>query len=178
MIAQQMQQPPQGAQPPQPPQGQSQAQPGTPKLDPVTERIVTAALKAIYSSPQMAQGLVRMVAATSDPAAGLAHATMVVLGQLMRQVKGIDPKTVYRAAPFVCAAIAELAVAAKVMPQDPKIYEKALQMMLAQIQGAKQPQQQPPEPEGPDEAGDSAQEEAAEQAAPPAQGMIGQQMGA
>jgi hypothetical protein len=48
-------------------------------------------------------------------------------------VKGINPGMVLMIAPAVLAMLAELAVKAKVMPEDPKILDAALQELRGQL---------------------------------------------
>lgn len=146
---------------------------GQPALDPqkqnMLQRLILAAGKLIYASPQTAQQLVAMVKQGQDPKQGIVQATMAILDHLKTQLKGIDPATAYSIAPPLSMMIAELAVAAGVMKEDPKLAAELRPMLMQAIQqrmgqGAAPTAAQPGTPQ------------AAPQGQPQAQGIVQGQM--
>jgi hypothetical protein len=145
-----------------------QVNPQTQKYADVLQRIVVAAGKIVYGDQKTAAGIVQLVSQAEAPEEGLAQATMLILGRLSEQMKGMNPSVVFAAAPMVVGMIAELAQAAKVVEPTPELLSAALEKVKAQMAGG-QPQQAAA-PAAPQE------QQAPQEPAPAAEGLVAQGM--
>mgnify|MGYP003395014480 CR=1 FL=1 len=141
----------------QPPGGQPQSQPpqqGQPQgadqaMLGAYRRLSLAAMKIIYD-PKVSQDLLNTMKEGGDPAAGVAHAAGLVVGQLRQQAKGINPAAVESVAPATVAMLFELGHAAGLFKPDQGMVQKAVQLYKEDAQMAKQqPSQQPQQAEQP-----------------------------
>ena len=128
------------------------------------QKMVMAARKIIFD-PKASKGLVEiMQKLASDPAAGVAQATMTVLGGMKEKMKGGKPNMVNAVAPVVVAELFALGSAAGIFKATPQLVQQAVALVKQELaKKPAQPAQQPP----------------AEPAAQPApKGLIGNAMGA
>lgn len=111
-------------------------------------KIVLAAMKILYSGDDVVNKMVSMVQSAEDPAQGLKDATTVILDQVASKMTGnIHPDFAYSAAQPVAVAIAQLAVTAGVIPDDLKIVQGALELMMNEAKaGAEAPAEEPQQP--------------------------------
>lgn len=120
-----------------------------PKLE-ALHRVLLATGKALYSKPETGQSVIAMIRGAESPAQGVVQATMGLLDHVAGQVKGIDPRFVFSAAPAVAAMVAEIGAVAKVSPPDPKFMAEVLPLLAQEVQGrigqekGAQPAQQAP----------------------------------
>lgn len=120
-----------------------------PKAMQIYQRLSLAAMKIIYD-PKTSQGLVQTMKTAGDPAAAVAHAASLVLGQLAQQAKGIPPAMVNIAAPVVVAMLFELAHAAGLFKATPELVKSAVELIKqsGQQQAAAPAQPAPQQPAG------------------------------
>lgn len=102
-----------------------------------------AAAKKIYD-PQASKGLVQTMKAAGDPAAAVAHATVIVLDDLRQAVaQKIPPQMVDAVAPAVVAMLCDLANAAGLFKATPAIVQKAVALIKQNRQQPARPAAQP-----------------------------------
>jgi hypothetical protein len=129
----------------------------------VYQRLVAAAMKAIYGDQNGFNAIVNMLKQAQDPVSGIVQATMSVLDALHEKIKGIPPELAYKIAPEVALQIGAIAVKAGVAPDSmQQLAGPVLQALKAEIdkrgdassqptqapgqqQPPAQPQQQPPQ---------------------------------
>lgn len=136
----------------------------------IIERITTAAVKALYSSQEIVQGVLKHIASAKRPEIGIARAALMILEQIKQKIQGADPALAAGAIPELVAEICRIALAAKLIKADKVIVKRATEIIVQELRrpqmGGQSQQQQAPQP----------QPQAAP--APPGGGMIDAEMGA
>lgn len=127
---------------------EGKAQPGGDEPAPREEMIMTRMVKAIgmiIYNEEITDQLLAMMGG-EDPAAGVAQAAQLVLGQMAEKVKGVPPEAVYELATTAIALLTELGAAAGLFEKDPAIIAKAVQMVNQGRQRRATPPQGPAAP--------------------------------
>lgn len=99
------------------------------------QRILLAAGKALYSKPETGQSMIAMIRGAESPASGVVQATMGLLDHVAGQVRGIEPRFVFSAAPAVAAMVAEIGAVAQVSPAEPKFMAEVMPLLAQEVQG-------------------------------------------
>jgi hypothetical protein len=115
----------------------------SPQLTEVFRRLILAAMKVLYASPEATQSVLAIVKQAGDPVQGIAHATDMIVKRIQSQAKGLPPGVIQRVALPVASLIAEIAIASGLVKDDPSLMPKVAQV-LSGVQGA--PAQQQPAP--------------------------------
>jgi hypothetical protein len=130
----------QGEQPGAPDETEGTEQPGQPQPGGQQdfERVVIAGMKAIYAEG-VSEQLIQMMQKAQNPAQGLATATALIMGELVRQSQGsMPPQVVQPAMMDIMRFIGELAEAAKILDSTPQLIQQALPMAAQMLQQAQQ----------------------------------------
>jgi hypothetical protein len=109
------------------------------------QRVVAAVGKVVYDKATADQ-LIEMVRQASDPAQGIAQATMAVMQAMQEKVKGADPRIVLIGVPVAAAMLAEQAQAAGLVDDAQGAVGQAVQMIQQAASQKGQPQGQQQEP--------------------------------
>lgn len=111
-----------------------QAQPAGGAMQEGLQRVVVAAMKALYDKTTGPQ-IIEMVKAAQDPLQGLAQAAYTVITQFAKISRGTMPLAVMlQAAKVIMAMIAEMAEAAGII-EDKAQVKDALPMLMELIKG-------------------------------------------
>ena len=115
---------------------------------PDSERVVIAA-KKIMAQPQVAQHLVQIMQSESDPATGIAQATIFIMKQLYEKSGGtMPPKAIIPAAQEILVDVMRLGQSAGLFKITPELtkqaVQRAIQMFTESVKAQEQPAQEQP----------------------------------
>lgn len=125
-----------------PPQQAAQPQPQKRQTSPETQRIVIAG-KKILAQPEIARQIVQMMKAESDPATGIAKATVFLVRQILQKAKGAPPEAIIPAAQEILIDVAKVGAAAGLFKFSPELIGQAAKLAYQMGKELVTPQQAP-----------------------------------